>query len=139
MISHVTVGINDIDRAVAFYRPLMEALGWEEKFATRAAPGPWAGWKLPDADRPLFIASVPFNRDAPSHPGNGPMVAFRVYSRADVDAVHALALELGGSDEGAPGLRPHYHQDYYGAYFRDPFGNKLCVVCHEAVPEGNAG
>jgi predicted lactoylglutathione lyase len=49
-----------------------------------------------------------------------------------VDRCHALALELGGRDEGAPALRPQYHASYYGAYFRDPDGNKLCVVCHAA-------
>jgi catechol 2,3-dioxygenase-like lactoylglutathione lyase family enzyme len=132
MLSHVTVGIGDIDRAMAFYRPLMEALGWEEKFATRNPPGPWAGWHMPGANRPLFIVTTPFNREAPANPGNGPMVAFRVMTRAEVDTGHALALDLGASDEGAPGLRPHYHRDYYGAYLRDPDGNKLCIVCHEA-------
>ena len=131
MLSHVTVGISDIDRALGFHRPLMETLGWEEKFATRNPPGPWAGWKLPDADRPLFIATEPFDREAPADPGNGPMVAFRVCSRAEVDTAYALALELGATDAGAPGQRPQYHAAYYGAYFRDPDGNKLCVVCHE--------
>lgn len=131
MFSHVTVPIADIDRALAFYRPLMEALGWEEKFATRNAPGPWAGWKRPEVDRPLFIITYPFDLSAAPDPGNGPMVAFRLNTRAEVDAVHALALELGGTDEGAPGLRPQYHDAYYGAYVRDPDGNKLCVVCHQ--------
>ena len=50
--------------------------------------------------------------------------------RATVDAVHALALQHGGRCEGPPGLRPEYHASYYGAYFRDPEGNKLCVCCH---------
>jgi catechol 2,3-dioxygenase-like lactoylglutathione lyase family enzyme len=50
-----------------------------------------------------------------------------------VDRAHALALAHGGSCAGAPGLRPAYHADYYGAYFRDPDGNKLCVVCHEGI------
>jgi lactoylglutathione lyase len=59
------------------------------------------------------------------------MVAFLASSRAQVDRVHTLALSLGGQDEGAPGLRPDYHPHYYGAYFRDPDGNKLCVACHE--------
>jgi hypothetical protein len=50
-----------------------------------------------------------------------------------VDAFHALALSLGARDEGAPGLRPHYHAHYYGTYVRDLDGNKLCVVCHQAA------
>jgi catechol 2,3-dioxygenase-like lactoylglutathione lyase family enzyme len=50
-----------------------------------------------------------------------------------VDAFYAAALAAGASDEGAPGLRPHYHPNYYGAYVRDPDGNKLCAVCHGAA------
>jgi hypothetical protein len=49
-----------------------------------------------------------------------------------VDKAHAFAMKEGGRDEGAPGVRAHYHPNYYGAYFRDPEGNKLCVVCHQA-------
>ncbi|KVE06791.1 VOC family protein [Burkholderia anthina] len=55
---------------------------------------------------------------------------FYAPTRAHVDRCHAFALRHGGTCEGPPGLRPHYHRDYYGAYFRDPDGNKLCVVCH---------
>jgi len=62
--------------------------------------------------------------------GNGVTVAFAAPTRAAVDAFHAAALAAGASDEGAPGLRPHYHPNYYGAYVRDPDGNKLCAVCH---------
>ena len=58
------------------------------------------------------------------------MVAFMAATRGQVDAAHALALALGGQCEGRPGLRPGYHADCYGAYFRDPDGNKLCVVSH---------
>jgi lactoylglutathione lyase len=59
------------------------------------------------------------------------MTAFLAPDRAAVDAVHALALAHGGSDAGPPALRPEYHANYYGAYLRDPDGNKLCVVCHD--------
>ena len=62
----------------------------------------------------------------------GYLVALAAATRAQVDACHRIALAQGGRDEGAPGLRPRYHPDYYGAYFRDPDGNKLCVVCHAA-------
>jgi catechol 2,3-dioxygenase-like lactoylglutathione lyase family enzyme len=61
-------------------------------------------------------------------------IAFLAESRAAVDSVYAVALVNGGSSEGAPGLRPEYHEHYYGAYFRDPDGNKLCVACH--LPQG---
>ena len=62
--------------------------------------------------------------------GNGAHTAFLAASRVQVDAFHAAALSLGGSDEGEPGLRPHYHPNYYGAYVRDPEGDKLQAVCH---------
>ena len=58
------------------------------------------------------------------------MVAFLAETRAAVDRAHAVALAHGGRDEGAPGPRPEYHAHYYGAYVRDPDGNKLCFVCH---------
>ncbi|MCP6362581.1 VOC family protein, partial [Klebsiella pneumoniae] len=68
----------------------------------------------------------------PHHPGNGQMVAFLASTRQLVDHVHATALAHGGTCEGPPGLRPEYHPYYYGAYVRDPDGNKLCVACHQA-------
>lgn len=96
-------------------RPPMEALGREERWANRAPPGPWAGFARPGTARPQFVVTVPFDRAAPADPGNGPMVAFEVETRAGVDQAHALALALGGTAAGAPGLRPHDHPDYYGA------------------------
>lgn len=126
MLSHTTLGITDVRRALNFYTPFMDALGLELKFADAK----WAGWKHPAADRPLFLITQPFD-GLPAAPGNGPMVALLASSRALVDRCHALALEFGGSDEGRPGLRPQYHPNYYGAYFRDPDGNKICVCCHE--------
>ncbi len=130
MLSHTTLGVSDLPRALKFYTPLMDALGLALKFSEQH----WAGWKMPDADRPLFIISRPFDSQAASS-GNGQMIALLATSRALVDQCHALAIEYGGSDEGRPGLRPAYHLHYYGAYFRDPDGNKLCVCRHEPEPE----
>ena len=127
MLSHVFLGISDFERALAFYRPVLSVLGVKERFCE---PGrPWAGWESTPGPRPLFVIARPFNGEVPQ-PGNGTMVAFLAGSRAVVDAAHAVALAHGGTCEGAPGLRPDYHEHYYGAYFRDPDGNKLCVVCH---------
>ncbi len=131
MFSHVTVGISDFDRALAFWRPLMAGLDQRERIIDPAKP--WAIWQPAAGGRPLFIITTPFDGAAPA-PGNGAMVAFVAPDRATVDRLHALALTLGGRDEGAPGLRPGYHPDYYGAYLRDPDGNKLCLVCHAATP-----
>jgi len=67
--------------------------------------------------------------------GNGSHVAFLAPGRAAVREFHAAVLAHGGSDEGAPGPRPHYHRNYYGAYARDPDGNKLQACCHGRVEE----
>lgn len=135
MFSHIHLGTSDFARAVDFYTPLMAELGLVLKFCDPARE--WAGWQRPDAARPLFLIGRPYDRGA-ARPGNGPMTAFLAEDRATVDRVHALALSLGGQDDGAPGLRPHYHPDYYGAYFRDPDGNKICVCCHQAASEDAA-
>jgi hypothetical protein len=68
----------------------------------------------------------------PASVGNGVNIGLLAPSRAAVRAAHAAGLANGGTDEGAPGLRAHYHANWYGAYLRDPTGNKLCVVCHGA-------
>jgi predicted lactoylglutathione lyase len=65
--------------------------------------------------------------------GNGQMVALLAPSRDAVDRAYEMALAHDGSSEGAPGLRPEYHANYYGAYFRDVDGNKICVCCHDAI------
>lgn len=127
MLSHVFVGVSDFDRALAFYTPLMTALGIQPRFCERDRP--WAGWQSSPGPRPLFLIGRPYDQFAHSA-GNGQMTAFLAESREAVDRAHAVALANGGTCEGVPALRPEYHADYYGAYFRDPDGNKLCVVCH---------
>jgi catechol 2,3-dioxygenase-like lactoylglutathione lyase family enzyme len=130
MISHVYIGITDFRRALDFYTALMAPLGPVLKFSEPEKS--WAAWKPKDADRPLFLIGAPYEGQAT--PGNGQMIALLAPSRKAVDACHAAAIAHGGSSEGAPGLRPHYHPNYYGAYFRDPDGNKLCVCCHDPEP-----
>ena len=128
MLSHVFIGITDFDRALAFYQPIMDALQLQMKFCD---PGkPWAAWMSKDAPRPLFVIGTAFD-EQPATPGNGQMIALLAPSHEIVNRCHALAMAHGGSCEGPPGLRPHYHPDYFGAYMRDPDGNKLCVCCHE--------
>ena len=135
MLSHVFIGISDFGRAWAFYAPLMEALGHPLRFHDPARP--WAGWQSVPGPRPLLVIARPFNGLAPA-PGNGAMVALLAATRAQVDEAHRRALAHGGSCEGAPGPRPEYHAHYYGAYFRDPDGNKLCVACHAQEPMPSA-
>lgn len=128
MLSHVHIGITDFDRAFAFYQGVMAELGLVVKFSEPEIP--WAGWMRPGVDRPLFLIGRPYNGQ-PASPGNGNMVALLAPSRAAVDRCYAKAIASGATSEGTPGLRPRYHPNYYGAYFRDPDGNKLCVCCHD--------
>jgi catechol 2,3-dioxygenase-like lactoylglutathione lyase family enzyme len=128
MLSHVFIGVNDFERAYAFYSAVLRELGLRPKF--REDDRPWAGWMTPGVARPLFLVGRPFDGQ-PAVAGNGHMVALLAPDRPTVDRVHATALAHGAICEGPPGLRPEYHANYYGAYFRDADGNKLCVCCHD--------
>lgn len=127
MYSHVTLGTNDIRRAVAFYDALLGGLGLARQEADLDKGH--AGYAAAPEATPQFWILAPID-GRPASVGNGVTIAFEAKDRAGVDRFHATALAQGGTDEGAPGLRPHYHPDYYGAYLRDPDGNKLCCVCH---------
>ena len=131
MLSHVCVGVTDFPRALAFYEGVMAALDYPLRFSI--PENSLAGWEPVPGARPLFLIARPYNREVAA-PGNGPMTAFLAPSRAAVDACYNAALALGGTCEGRPGLRLQYHADYYGAYFRDPDGNKLCVCSHHPEP-----
>jgi catechol 2,3-dioxygenase-like lactoylglutathione lyase family enzyme len=126
MIGYATVGTNDIDRARAFYDDLLGGIG-----ARRVMEFPQNGFTMygTGARRPGLAVTRPYDGNA-AQPGNGAMVALAMDSRDKVDGLHARALELGGSDEGPPGLRgPDGDNAFYGAYFRDLDGNKLCAFC----------
>ncbi|SKA38094.1 Catechol 2,3-dioxygenase [Enhydrobacter aerosaccus] len=127
MFSHLTVGSNDIARAKAFYDAVGVALG-----LTRLADHPEAAAYGSPNSRPQLWIVRPLDRK-PATVGNGITIGLEASDRSAVDAAHAAALAHGGHDEGKPGLRPHYHPNYYGAYVRDPDGNKVCIVCHKAV------
>ena len=130
MLSHVHIGIGDFDRAFAFYSVLMEELGYPLRFCEPQKP--WAGWMTRERGRPLLLIGRPYD-GGPAAPGNGQMIALLAGSREAVDRCYARVMAAGASGEGAPGLRPEYHPHYYGAYFRDPDGNKLCVCCHDTA------
>lgn len=129
MYSHVTVGTDDIERAGRFYDAVLAPLGIERHKSFRVALG-YAPKGFSGVNAPFWVLR-PYDRKA-ANAGNGPMAAFAAQTRAAVDAFHAAAIAQGGTDEGAPGIRNHYHPNYYGAYVRDPDGNKLCAVCHHA-------
>lgn len=123
MIGYVTVGSNDLPKARDFYDALMPTLGAGRMFEfgdnfTMYGTG---------MGKPGLAVCKPHNGDAASV-GNGNMTAIACDSRAKVDAIYSKAMELGATDEGAPGLRGEDGpQAFYGGYFRDLDGNKLCA------------
>jgi catechol 2,3-dioxygenase-like lactoylglutathione lyase family enzyme len=126
MIGYVTLGTDDLDRSRAFYDPLLGELGAKRIMEFGEDAGGFTLWGV-SWDKPGIAVTRPYNRE-PASAGNGNMAALVVDARAKVDALYAKALALGGTDEGAPGVRgDEGPQAFYGAYFRDPDGNKLCV------------
>jgi catechol 2,3-dioxygenase-like lactoylglutathione lyase family enzyme len=116
-ISHVSLGTNNFDRAVAFYDKVMATLGCRR---TLEHPGAVAyGHAFPE-----FWVQVPHDGGRAAA-GNGVHVGFLATSRAQVDAFHAAALAAGGTCDGPPGVRPLYGPQYYGAFVRDLDGHKI--------------
>jgi catechol 2,3-dioxygenase-like lactoylglutathione lyase family enzyme len=126
MIDHLSITTTDLDRAQAFYDAALGALGYPRVNRRAEAIGYGVRDRSPDA--PPYISI---------YRGTGKLVpdnrhwCFRATSRAAVRAFHQAALANGGSDDGPPGLRPHYHPDYYGAFVRDPDGNRIEAVTHQ--------
>ncbi len=125
MIGYVTLGTNHIAAAQAYYDALLGMIG-ATRLMDSPEPNGFTMWGT-QWDAPGIALTRPYNGQAAS-PGNGPMIGIPLDDRAKVDAFYARAIELGGSDEGPPGLRgPEGPHAFYGAYFRDPEGNKLCA------------
>jgi catechol 2,3-dioxygenase-like lactoylglutathione lyase family enzyme len=123
MLLYVTIGTNDLDRAQLFYDAALAPLGLKR----RKQDDVEIGYGAENDTRCRLWVVTPHNRKAATI-GNGSMVALEAESRAMVDAFYQAALVHGGTDEGAPGLRP-FHAHFYAAYVRDPDGNKLSAVC----------
>ncbi len=131
MIDHLSTYASNYPLTKAFYDATFAALGlsvqmelvteWDAAFPTRrmCAYGP--------TGKPVFWVIESRESSTPRH------VAFSAGSRAQVEAFHAAGLAAGGEDNGKPGLRPHYHADYYGAFLLDPDGNNVEAVCHSPV------
>ena len=129
MLDHIGLAVADFDRARAFYRAALKPLGLGvvmEVTAEETGGDAHAGFG--DEGKPFFWVGTG------AKPKGGAHVAFAAQTRAEVDAFHAAAIAAGGRDNGQPGLRPHYHPNYYGAFVYDPDGNNIEAVCHR--PEG---
>lgn len=127
MFSHVTVGTRDLARTANFYDALLAPLGLVRRPVTPDGGPQGACWVSPDRNLPRFYVYMPFDQ-APATVGNGSMVAFVAPDIAAVDAAYQAGMAAGGRDEGGPGPRARYGRGYYGAYLRDPDGNKVHVV-----------
>jgi catechol 2,3-dioxygenase-like lactoylglutathione lyase family enzyme len=121
MLHHVSVGVMNVERASRFYDSVLGALGYRRVMEFM----PYAiGY---GAETPVFWVQLPHNQ-TPATVGNGVHVGFVAMTKDMIGAFHRAALEAGGIDEGAPGPRPDYGPDYYGAFVRDLDGNKLEAV-----------
>lgn len=125
MIDHINVFVSDFEKSKTFYSHALSAIGYallKEFPASVVRNTDVAGFGEPS--RPDFWINKGAANQPPVH------VAFRVNSRAQVDAFHQAATAVGGRDNGAPGIRPHYHSHYYAAFVLDPDGHNIEVVCH---------
>ena len=119
MIDHVTAKVGDFEQGKNFYSQVLAPLGYSLQTEFPGAAGFGTGEGVPD----FWIGSR--EEHGPTH------VAFSAKDRASVDAFYAAATAAGGKDNGAPGLRPHYHENYYAAFVHDADGNNIEAVCHQ--------
>ena len=127
MIDHVGLLVSGYERSREFYRTVLAPLGGEllmEVTAEQTGDGSHAGFGM--NGRPTFWIDTSQN----THANGAVHVAFTAPDRSAVRTFHRLALEAGATDNGAPGLRPHYHPHYYGAFVLDPDGHNIEAVCH---------
>ena len=128
MLGYVTMGTDDIDRAREFYAALLGTIGASELMRMSDEDNGFTLYAT-SWGQPGIAVTRPYDGQ-PMHAGNGHMAAIIVDERAKVDGLHAKAIALGGTCEGAPGVRgDESEQSFYAAYFRDLDGNKLCVFC----------
>lgn len=128
MIDHTGVVASDFQASKAFYEKALAPIGYTLLMELSAAVTGYADVAgFGEAPKPDFWISSGTPNRPPVH------VAFRVASRSLVDAFHQAAIQAGGTDNGPPGLRPHYHPNYYGAFVLDPDGHNIEAVCHEAA------
>lgn len=131
IFSHITVGVSDLERAASFYDALLAPLGLVQRPVMPDGGPPSLCWHRPGCGFPRFYASIPLD-GKPCSFGNGSMVAFLAPTVDVVIASYTAGLASGGTDEGAPGIRTQYAPDYFGAYVRDPDGNKIHIVHRNA-------
>jgi catechol 2,3-dioxygenase-like lactoylglutathione lyase family enzyme len=127
MLDHIGLAVTDFGRSKSFYEKTLLPLSvvlLMEATAAKTGAGSHAGFGVDS--KPFFWIG-----DG-GRPAGSVHIGFAAASRAEVDSFHRAGLAAGGADNGAPGLRPHYHANYYGAFLLDPDGNNIEAVCHAA-------
>ena len=124
MLDHAGITVSDYAHSRAFYERVLGVLDYDIVMdVTKEQTGGYEGCGFGDRKPDFWIGTG-------TTPTTGVHVAFVAASRAAVDEFHAIALQHGARDNGAPGLRPHYHPNYYGAFVIDFDGNNIEAVCH---------
>ena len=139
MIDHMTMRVSDYEKSKAFYLAALTPLGYGliVEMDHDGAKIAGFGWPRPNGGKKVdwwivqTPAAVGLAASGPTH------LALLANDRGEVTAFYEAAMAAGGKDNGAPGVRPHYHADYYGAFVLDPDGNNIEAVCH--VAQGTAG
>jgi len=126
MLDHIGITVADFERSKAFYRKALAPLSITllmEVSAAQSGANAHAGFG--DEGKPFFWLGTGTRPSGPIH------IAFVTSRRSDVEAFYRAATDAGGTDNGAPGPRPHYHPNYFGAFVLDPDGNNVEAVCHQ--------
>ena len=132
MFSHIQVGAKDLDLMVSFYDAALGPLGIYRRNTPKTAGAAGVIWGIGARRWPQFVVAAPFDGE-PATAGNGCQVSFLGKTRTAVIAAWRSALDAGGTDEGAPGVRDQYSPDFFVAYCRDPEGNKIAFVHAEVA------
>jgi len=127
MLDHIGFSVADFAKARAFYDAALKPLGLGMVMEVTKADsgGEYEGAGFGSETKPIFWIGTG------DKPKGGAHIAFTAATRAEVDAFYKAAMAAGGKDNGGPGLRPHYHPNYYGAFVFDPDGNNVEAVCHK--------
>ncbi|MPT49328.1 MAG: VOC family protein [Sphingobium sp.] len=129
MFSHVYFGTNDIEKSRAFYDAVLPLLGYSKAITIPT------GLLYAKADHSFTVIIAPPADGKPATFGNGHTLGFIAADYATVDAFHANGVAAGGTSEGEPGFRPNSPGNQYGAYLRDPDGNKICAYAPNVGPK----
>ncbi|MDX6751970.1 VOC family protein [Geminicoccaceae bacterium 1502E] len=130
MIDHLSLAVADIDRSRAFYDRVMPALGARRMQDLEEEDYLASGYGCREGEPVFWVGAARVASRPPPIP-EGQHVAFAAARRPAVDAFYVAAIAAGATDNGGPGLRPHYHPNYYAAFVIDPDGHRLEAVCHQ--------